>query len=304
MKAPASTLRATCQRTLRRTLLERRNLRFTRIITPKRPLLTGLGSIPMCGRIALYSTPERLARRFDAGLAPDLGDAAEPHWNIPPTQGVLAMVHPRHKGAESKEETRETAEAGEAGEAGEAHRLIASFRWGLIPWWAKDPSVGNKQFSARAETLERRPAFRSALAERRCLVLADGFYEWKKEIVADRPRKTPYFFTRADGEPMAFAGLWETWRDPSVPRELRTKVRSCTIITTSGGPDIQAIHDRMPVVVERDDFDEWLEPGLLSELELSALLRPASAGTLHSIEVSTRVNSVRNEGPELLERVN
>jgi putative SOS response-associated peptidase YedK len=260
----------------------------------------------MCGRTALYTPPQRLARQFDADLAPDLGEAREPHWNVPPTQGVLAMVHPRRKGAESSNESGASKEAGpheEAREASEPHRLIAAFRWGLIPWWAKDVAIGSKQFNARAETLERKPAFRSALEERRCLVLADGFYEWKKEMVADKPRKIPFFFTRSDGEPMAFAGLWETWRDPSVPRELREKIRTCTIITTAGGPDIEPVHDRMPVVVEREDFDEWLDPGPLDKVALGALLRPSPAGTLRSLEVSTRVNSVRNEGPELLESV-
>jgi putative SOS response-associated peptidase YedK len=193
--------------------------------------------------------------------------------------------------------------AEEPGEAEEPRLLIASFRWGLIPWWAKDPAIGNKQFNARAETLERKPAFRSALAERRCLVLADGFYEWKRETVADRLRKTPFFFTRSDAEPMAFAGLWETWRDPSVPREFRQKVRSCTIITTASGPDTEAVHDRMPVVMERGNFDEWLDPGQLEEKTVSALLRPSPPGTLHALEVSTRVNSVRNDDPELLEEV-
>lgn len=263
----------------------------------------------MCGRIALYTPPERLARQFDAGLSPDLGDAGQPHWNLPPTQGVLAMVHPRRKSKESTNEAsdQETASAKDADspeevhEVGEQHRLIAAFRWGLIPWWAKDPAIGNKQFNARAETLDRRPAFRSALAERRCLVLADGFYEWKKEIVADQPRKTPFFFTRSDGEPLAFAGLWETWRDPSVPRELRQKIRTCTIITTASGPDIESVHNRMPVVVEREDFDEWLDSGPLDQTTLAAVLKPSPLGTLHALEVSTRVNNVRNEGPELLE---
>ena len=288
----------------------------------------------MCGRIALYTPPERLARQFGAGLAPDLGDAGEPHWNIPPTQGVLALVRPRRtstessNGAGASDETGSSNETGssetassnetgaskrtassvsgaaeETGGAGEPRLLIASFRWGLIPWWAKDPAIGNKQFNARAETLERKPAFRSALAERRCLVLADGFYEWKRETVADRLRKTPFFFTRSDGEPMAFAGLWETWRDPSVPRDLRQKIRTCTIITTASGPDTEAVHDRMPVVMERGNFDEWLDPGQLDEKTVPALLRPSPAGTLQPLEVSTRVNSVRNDDPELLEGV-
>jgi putative SOS response-associated peptidase YedK len=270
----------------------------------------------MCGRIALYTPPGRLARQFDAGLAPDLGEAALPHWNVPPTQQVLALVHPRRRVPESPESSGEpeasgvtessgvTAPSGDAVETGEHERLIAPFRWGLIPWWAKDPAIGSKQFNARAETLDRKPAFRSALAERRCLVLADGFYEWKKETVDDRLRRIPFFFTRSDGEPLAFAGLWETWRDPSVPKELRTKVRTCTIITTAGGPDVKSVHDRMPVVVESADFDQWLDPGALDEKALAAILRPSPIGTLHTFEVSSRVNSVKNEGPELLEGVN
>ncbi len=186
----------------------------------------------MCGRIALYSPPERLARRLGAALAGDLGDASQPRWNVPPTQTVLALVHPRREKADA---------AGPRDEAAEPERLLAAFRWGLIPWWAKDPSIGNKQFNARAETLEKRSAFRSALAERRCLVVADGFYEWKAKDPAERGPKTPLFFTRSDGEPLTFAGLWETWRDPTQPRDQaedpqlhdrdhrrRSRCRTCT----------------------------------------------------------------------------
>ena len=245
----------------------------------------------MCGRIALYSPPERLARRLGAALSDDLGDAAQPRWNVPPTQTVLALVHPH----------RERDGAAPKDEAGDPERLLASFRWGLIPWWAKDPSIGNKQFNARAETLGRRSAFRSALAERRCLVVADGFYEWKAKVSADGRPKTPYFFTRSDGEPLTFAGLWEVWRDPAQPKETRQKIRSCTIVTTDSGPDIESVHDRMPVVVERDDFDTWLGPEALDQGTLDRVLRPSPAGTLSPLVVSTRVNSVRNEGPELVE---
>lgn len=255
----------------------------------------------MCGRIALYTPPERLARRLGATLAPDLGEAAEPHWNLPPTQEVLAMVRPRPR-SDGSPDHPEPSEG--SNRAGHPPRLIASFRWGLVPWWAKDPAIGNKQFNARAETLAKRPAFRSALAERRCLVLADGFYEWKKETVAGKQRRIPYFFTRSDGEPLAFAGLWETWRDPSVPRDQRTRIRTCTIITTDSGPDIVSVHDRMPVVVEPDEFDEWLDPEPLDDGTLATVLSPSPAGTLRAVEVSPKVNSVRNEGPELLEAVN
>jgi putative SOS response-associated peptidase YedK len=253
-------------------------------------LLARLRLNSMCGRIALYTPPERLARRLGAALAGDLGDAAEPRWNIPPTQTVLALVHPRREKAGAS--TKET---------GHPERLLASFRWGLIPWWAKDPSIGNKQFNARAETLEKRSAFRSALAERRCLVVADGFYEWKARSEAGSGPKTPLFFTRSDGEPLTFAGLWETWRDQTQPRETRQRIHSCTIVTTAAGPDVEAVHNRMPVVVEPGDIDTWLASGPLDPGTLERVLEPSPAGTLSGLVVSTRVNSVKNEGPELVE---
>jgi putative SOS response-associated peptidase YedK len=254
----------------------------------------------MCGRIALYSPPERIARRLGAALAGDIGDAAQPRWNIPPTQQVLALVHPRRERADSPGRSPETS-SDESEDAGHPERLLASFRWGLIPWWAKDPSIGNKQFNARAETLERRSAFRSALSERRCLVVADGFYEWRAKVPDNPAPKTPFYFTRSDGEPLTFAGLWETWRDPTQPRETRQKVRSCTIVTTGAGPDIASVHDRMPVVVEPGDIDTWLADGPLDRGTMERLLQPSQAGTLSALVVSTRVNSVRNEGPELVE---
>jgi putative SOS response-associated peptidase YedK len=248
--------------------------------------------MPMCGRIALYTPPDRLARRLGAALAPDLGDAAQPRWNVPPTQTVLALVHPRHEKAEA---------AGSSDEVDRPERLLAAFRWGLVPWWAKDPSIGNKQFNARAETLEKRSAFRSALAERRCLVVPDGFYEWKAKQPGETGRKTPLFFTRSDGEPLTFAGLWETWRDPTQPRETRQRIHSCTIVTTDAGPDVAAIHNRMPVVVESGDIDTWLGEGTLDRGTLERLLAPSPEGTLSGLVVSTRVNSVQNDGPELVE---
>jgi putative SOS response-associated peptidase YedK len=252
----------------------------------------------MCGRIALYTPPERLARRLGAALAGDLGDAAEPRWNVPPTQTVLALVHPRREKADA---ARASDDAASPEQTSHPERLLASFRWGLIPWWAKDPSIGNKQFNARAETLVKRSAFRSALAERRCLVVADGFYEWKARKSAESGPKTPLYFTRSDGEPLTFAGLWETWRDPTQPRETRQRIHSCTIVTTDAGPDVEAVHNRMPVVVEPADIDIWLGAGPLDPKTLERVLEPSPAGTLSGIVVSTRVNSVRNEGPELVE---
>jgi len=235
-----------------------------------------------------------MARRFDAALAPDLGEAADPRWNVPPTQPVLALVHPDPERAARADPPIQLSDSG---------RLLTVFRWGLVPWWAKDPSIGNKLFNARAETLETKAAFRSALERKRCLVLADGFYEWKREELAGRRHRTPFFFTRSDEEPMAFAGLWESWRDPKLPREKATRLLTCTIITTDSGPDVESVHNRMPVVVERDDIDEWLDPAPLDEPELHRIVLPSPAGTLTEREVSPMVNSVQHEGPELVEAV-
>jgi putative SOS response-associated peptidase YedK len=181
--------------------------------------------------------------------------------------------------------------------------LLQSFRWGLVPWWAKDLSIGNRQFNARAETVETKSSFKKLLEKRRCLVVADGFYEWKKDSAAGKHPRTPYYFTRSDGEPLAFAGLWDSWRDPSLPKDERPRILSCTIITTSGSPDIQSVHDRMPVIVEPDHFDAWLNPEPLDALALGAILEPSPQGTLASRQVSTSVNSVQHEGPELIDAV-
>jgi len=260
----------------------------------------------MCGRIALYTQPERIARRFHAALAPDLGDAGLPHWNVPPTQPVLALVHPRPRREEraagdKKSEADATSGASSGGaETEDPGLVLAPFRWGLIPWWAKDISIGSRQFNARAETLENRRAFRQALESRRCLVVADGFYEWKRS--ADSKRKTPFYFTRSDGSPLTFAGLWDRWRDPALGKDA-PKVHSCTIITTCSGPDVEAVHDRMPVVVEPDEVDTWLVWGQLDQMEMAHILRPSPAGTLRAQVVSAAVNSVKNDSPDLIESV-
>jgi putative SOS response-associated peptidase YedK len=246
----------------------------------------------MCGRIALYSEPERLARRFDAALSKNLGEAAEPRWNVPPTQTVLALVHPSEKRIEA---------AGDQIEVSSSGRVIEPMRWGLVPWWAKDPSIGNKMFNARAESLETKGAFKSALETHRCLVLADGFYEWKRNDAAGTRRRVPFYFTRSDGEPMAFAGLWSSWRDRSLPKDDSPRLQTCTIVTTASNPDVEPVHNRMPVIVESNDIAEWLEPVPLDAAELAELLGSSRAGTLTSTPVSTAVNSVEHEGPELIE---
>lgn len=147
----------------------------------------------MCGRISLFTPPERLARIFHAELEPDVDPEGRPSWNVPPTRSILGLVD-------------------RAGDGTGPHRSLGRYRWGLVPSWAKDPAVGNRMFNARAETVATKPSFRAAFTARRLAVVADGFYEWQRGPGGER---LPYYFTRADGVPLALAGLWEQWWDRS-----------------------------------------------------------------------------------------
>ncbi|MGO8870806.1 MAG: SOS response-associated peptidase [Acidimicrobiales bacterium] len=233
----------------------------------------------MCGRIALFTPPARMARLLEATLAAGVDPDAPPSWNVPPTLPILGV----------------TADHDVEGAAG-ARRLDV-YRWGLIPWWANDPTIGNKTFNARAETVGTKPMFRDAYRDRRCIVPADGFYEWEKTPGTAR---RPFYFHRRDGEPLAFAGLWEIWRDPSQADDLQGRIRSCTIITTGAGPDTRAVHDRQPVVLERATGDLWLDPGTTDRDELGGLLHASPAGTLAHHPVDPLVGSPRNDGPQLI----
>jgi putative SOS response-associated peptidase YedK len=181
-------------------------------------------------------------------------------------------------------------------ESDDRPRVLTSYRWGLIPSWAKDTAAGNRLFNARAETVATKAAFRSAFASHRILVPADGFYEWRKR---DDGTRQPYYFTRADGAPLAFAGLAEWWRDRDAPPDT-PGIRSCTIITTTAGQDMDGIHDRMPVILAPDTFDVWLDPDNDEIPELVSLLRPTPDGTITHHPVSPRVGNVRNNDPSLV----
>ncbi|HXX91308.1 MAG TPA: SOS response-associated peptidase [Acidimicrobiales bacterium] len=235
----------------------------------------------MCGRIDLHTPPSRLARLLHAELAAGLDPEGTPRWNLPPTEGVLALVAGRRPDAPA--------------------RVLASFRWGLVPWWAKDPAVGNRMINARAESLATRPAYREAFVERRCLVVADGFYEWEAPEPGGPRRRLPHYYRRADGAPLVFAGLWDRWKDRERRPEEGAVLRSCTIVTTDAGPDVAPVHDRMPVIIETDRIDEWLDPEGKDTGALARLLVPSPAGTLVSHRVDVAVNDVRNDGPELVE---
>jgi putative SOS response-associated peptidase YedK len=176
-------------------------------------------------------------------------------------------------------------------------RVLDLYRWGLVPSWADDLSVGVRSFNAKAETLAERPLFRKAFDSRRLIVPADSFYEWEKR--AGR-RRQPFLFRRADGQPLAFAGLWEPWRDPTRSVDPSAWMRSCAIVTTTAGPDVADIHDRMPVVLEPDCWERWIDRDLHDLDELSALLVPSLAGTLERYPVDARVGNVANDDPALI----
>ncbi len=222
----------------------------------------------MCGRYSLVASIAELEGRFGF----DGTDAAySPSYNIAPTQGVLTVVA-----------------------ANEAKRAVR-MRWGLIPSWAREASIGSRMINARAETVAEKPSFRTALKRRRCLVLADGFYEWRRTGAGKRPMR----ITMASGEPFAFAGLWDTWRDPQ-----GEAVTSCTIITTGANDLLRPIHDRMPVILQRDQEGLWLDQDVREPEVLRDVLIPHSPGAMKAYEVSTLVNSTANDGPELSVPVN
>ena len=215
----------------------------------------------MCGRFAFYSPAEATAALFGVSDVPEL----KPRFNNAPTQSIAAVRL-------DSEESRE----------------LALLRWGLVPSWAKDPSIGNRMINARAETVAEKPSFRAAYRKRRCLILADGFYEWRKE--ADG--KTPYFISLASGEPFAFAGLWEDWH----ARDSDESLQSTAIITTAANDFMSQLHHRMPVVLQQDAADRWLggDEQVLSDAGESS---PA----FRAWPVDRRVNNARNEGEELVE---
>jgi len=181
-------------------------------------------------------------------------------------------------------------------------RELRVVRWGLVPYWAKDPSIGSRLINARAETVASKPAFRRAFARHRCLLPADGFYEWEKSGDPKHPRKQPYYIRREDGGVLAFAGLYELWRDKDRPGDDPDSwLWTATIITTRAEDEVGRIHDRMPMVIEPDRWSDWLDPTAASTEALHGLMTPAASVHLTTYPVSTEVNSVRNNGPGLIE---
>lgn len=216
----------------------------------------------MCGRYTLISDLKKVAEVF--GVPPTL--EAQPRYNIAPTQDIVAVV-----------------------QNGSAH--LSLLRWGLIPVWAKDETIGARMINARAETLAEKPSFRNLLRGRRCLVLADGFYEWR----AEGKHKTPMYITLQDSQPFAFAGLWDVWQSPAGQR-----VQSCTIITTEPNELMATVHNRMPAILRPQSCADWLNPQLRDEAVLTHLLKPYPAELMQARAVSPLVNNPRNNTAEIL----
>jgi putative SOS response-associated peptidase YedK len=185
----------------------------------------------------------------------------------------------------------------------ELQRRLDIYRWGLLPHWARDTKIGYKMINAKAETLTKSSAYRVPFRQHRCLIVVDGFYEWQLADPDQPKKKVPFYFRRADGEPITFAGLYEIWWDKTRSKEPdpETLLRTCTIITTEAGPDMVEVHHRMPVIIERSDLEAWLDPDQHDPDLLSKFLAPSPAGTLLKHPISRTVNSPKNDGPQLLE---
>ncbi len=216
----------------------------------------------MCGRFALFTSPEALARLFGVAEAP----ALEPRYNIAPTQNIAAVrIAPEGKARE-----------------------WALLRWGLVPFWAADPRIGSRLINARSETAAEKPAFRHAFRLRRCLVPADGFYEWQRLA---RERR-PYFIRLRERETFAIAGLWEEWRGPE-----GVAIASCTLLTTEANALMRPLHDRMPAILPPQDYDLWLDPDVQRPEALLPLLKPYPAEAMIAYPVRPLVNNPANDSP-------
>jgi putative SOS response-associated peptidase YedK len=242
----------------------------------------------MCGRYANTTSPAQLMADFE--VDEEFDGLPGPDYNVAPTVAVPAVFERRVK------------------ETGEVRRRLAPLVWGLVPSWAKDPSIGSRMINARLETVAEKPAFRKAFSSRRCILPADGFYEWYSPEVADsvrgkgKPKKQPFFIHRADGGLLAMAGIYEIWRDPTKDRDDDSAwLRTCSVITTQATDAAGHIHDRMPMVIRREAVDAWLDPQLTDPHAALQLLAVTEADALEAYAVSTDVNNVANNEPSLLE---
>lgn len=231
----------------------------------------------MCGRFTSLTPPEELAALFEAEVVPTEGEDAafRPNYNVAPTTSILVVAR-----------------------AGDGHRRLGRMTWGLVPNWAKERR-GSGLINARAETVAEKPSFRPSIRTKRCLVPMDGYYEWRTVDVGTSGPKRAVYVTRRDRRPVAVAGLWSTWTSPDDGVVRRT----CCVITTAANPSLARVHDRMPAVVEAEDWAEWLGTGQSTDAELGralGLLVPAMDDVLTMVDVGPAVNAVRNNGPDLI----
>jgi putative SOS response-associated peptidase YedK len=284
----------------------------------------------MCGRYA--SARKRIELLEEFRVERDrVAESLQPDYNVAPTKQVYAVLTRGTRGSQAEPEAPPAGTARSAAAPPDVARELRVVRWGLVPYWAKDPKIGSRLINARAETVDSKPAFRQAFKRRRCLLPADGYYEWQQPDgrESDSPGgkggagpgagragaggagaggaggpKQPFYIFREDGGPLAFAGLYELWRDRDLPDDHeRAWLWTAVIITTSAPDALGKIHDRMPMVIQPDRWEEWLDPAASDPADLMALLAPAASIGLTSYPVSTVVNSVRNNGPELTQRV-
>ena len=222
----------------------------------------------MCGRYSRSSRPKEIADFLNATFAPKL--RFDPSYNVAPTQNApIVRVNIDGK------------------------RELILAKWGLIPVWADDASIGNRMINARCESAASKPAYRGAFAKRRCIVPADGFYEWEPAIGKTKSPKQPWYFHRADSQPLLLAGLWERWDKGPEP------IESFTILTTDAGPFVRPVHERSPVILEPEDVGRWLDSSVSAD-NLQSLLAPVGDGLLTGHRVSPRVNTPRNNDPTLI----
>jgi len=243
----------------------------------------------MCGRFVSSTPPDQLAAYFDVDGVPEQLLDRGPNYNTAPTTGVFVV----HRDG--------------------AVRVLDAFRWGLVPPWAKDPKVGNRMINARAETVAEKPAYRSAFRNRRCIIPADGFFEWSSPTTASGSKKQPWYIHRPDGEPYAFAGLWERWHGPSRAKgggepaatvdRRGEPLHSCAIVTTAANEPMRELHDRMPAILPRSAWDTWLDPEAVDTDLLGSFLVPAPAELIAFHPVSTEVNNARNKGEHLVDPI-
>ncbi len=220
----------------------------------------------MCGRFSRKATLQAIIDEFEIE---EVNDAVEPSYNVAPGQEIAVIL---------KDESRK----------------LGLLKWGLIPSWSKDPAIGNRMINARAETLAEKPSFKHPLRRKRCLIVADGFFEWKKE----GKQKIPMYIFLKDQKPFVFAGLWDTWTSPD-----GKKISTCTIITTEPNEFMKKIHNRMPVILPKEHIDLWLDRSIENEQKVLPLLQPYPEKEMDAYEISRFVNSPKNNSPACVEKV-